>query len=84
MRTPHTAPSVTNGCAYATEGVTVDENAKNKAAGKAKEMLGKVTGNDRMKAEGKTDQAKGKVGGAADDARAKAEGVRDSLRDDDR
>ncbi|MFF9896596.1 CsbD family protein [Streptomyces longispororuber] len=47
-------------------------------------MLGKVTGNDRMKAEGKTDQAKGKVGGATDDARAKAEGVRDSLRDDDR
>ncbi|GHE35727.1 hypothetical protein GCM10018785_01730 [Streptomyces longispororuber] len=62
----------------------MDENTKNKAAGKAKEMLGKVTGNDRMKTEGKTDQAKGKVGGAADDARAKAEGVRDSLRDDDR
>ncbi|WP_343041557.1 CsbD family protein [Streptomyces typhae] len=59
------------------------ENAMDKAKGKAKEMAGKVTGNDRMKAEGKTDQAKGKVRDATDNARAKAEGVRDSLNDRD-
>lgn len=55
-----------------------------KAKGKAKEMLGKVTGNDRKEAEGKTDQAKAKAREAADDMRNKAEGVRDSFRDDDR
>ncbi|MFH8795942.1 CsbD family protein [Streptomyces sp. NPDC017941] len=61
------------------------DNAMDKAKGKAKEMVGKATGNDRMKTEGKTDQAKGKVRDATDNARAKAEGVRDSLsdRDDD-
>ncbi|MFC7307871.1 CsbD family protein [Streptomyces monticola] len=59
------------------------ENAMDKAKGKAKEMLGKVTGNDRMAAEGKTDQVKGKVRDAAEDVREKADGVRDSLRDRD-
>ncbi|WP_405657082.1 CsbD family protein [Streptomyces sp. RK9] len=54
-----------------------------KAKGKAKEMVGKVTGNDRMEAEGKTDQAKAKMRDAAEEAREKAHGVRDSLRDRD-
>ncbi|WP_030671337.1 CsbD family protein [Streptomyces sp. NRRL B-1347] len=54
-----------------------------KAKGKAKEMVGKVTGNERMQAEGKTDQAKAKLREVADEARERAEGVRDSLRDRD-
>ncbi|MEW2528033.1 CsbD family protein [Streptomyces sp. NPDC047071] len=54
-----------------------------KAKGKAKEMVGKATGNDRMEAEGKTDQAKAKLREAAEEAREKAEGVRDSLRNRD-
>ncbi|MFI8933232.1 CsbD family protein [Streptomyces sp. NPDC053474] len=54
-----------------------------KAKGKAKEMVGKATGNDRMAAEGKTDQAKAKMREAAEEAREKAQGVRDSLRDRD-
>ncbi|MCI3928248.1 CsbD family protein [Streptomyces sp. AN091965] len=54
-----------------------------KAKGKAKEMVGKATGNDRMEAEGKTDQAKAKMREAAEEAREKAQGVRDSLRDRD-
>ncbi|MEU5901007.1 MULTISPECIES: CsbD family protein [Streptomyces] len=58
------------------------ENAMDKAKGKAKEMMGKASGNDRMSAEGKTDQAKGKAKDAADDMRDKAEGMRDSFRED--
>ncbi|WP_172385876.1 CsbD family protein [Streptomyces sp. MNP-20] len=54
-----------------------------KAKGKAKEMVGKATGNDRMEAEGKTDQAKAKMREAAEEAREKAQGIRDSLRDRD-
>ncbi|WP_269078124.1 CsbD family protein [Streptomyces sp. YIM 121038] len=54
-----------------------------KAKGKAKEMVGKATGNDRLEAEGKTDQAKAKMREAAEEAREKAQGVRDSLRDRD-
>ncbi|QDQ15348.1 CsbD family protein [Streptomyces spectabilis] len=54
-----------------------------KAKGKAKEMVGKATGNERMQAEGKTDQAKAKMREAAEEAREKAQGVRDSLRDRD-
>ncbi|MGA4837421.1 CsbD family protein [Streptomyces sp. G45] len=54
-----------------------------KAKGKAKEMVGKATGNDRMAAEGKADQVKAKVREAKEEAREKAQGVRDSLRDRD-
>lgn len=61
-----------------------DNSAMDKAKGKAKEMTGKVTGNERMKAEGKTDQARGKAKEGVERARDKAEGMRDSLRDDDR
>ncbi|MFI0238795.1 CsbD family protein [Streptomyces sp. NPDC016845] len=59
------------------------ENAMDKAKGKAKEMLGQATGNERMKSEGKVDQAKGKARETADDMRDRAEGARDSLRDDE-
>ncbi|MEU6388388.1 CsbD family protein [Streptomyces sp. NPDC046939] len=60
------------------------ENAMDKAKGKAKEMLGQATGNERMKSEGKVDQAKSKARETADDMRDRAEGARDSLREDDK
>ncbi|RDG35266.1 CsbD family protein [Streptomyces corynorhini] len=50
-----------------------------KAKGKAKEMTGKVTGDRRKEAEGKTDQAKGK----AKDAMDRAKGTKDSMGDKD-
>ncbi|QCX74140.1 CsbD-like protein [Streptomyces sp. YIM 121038] len=79
MHTSRIAPSVTD-VPNPTRGVTVGVD---KAKGKAKEMVGKATGNDRLEAEGKTDQAKAKMREAAEEAREKAQGVRDSLRDRD-
>ncbi|MCX5384302.1 CsbD family protein [Streptomyces sp. NBC_00083] len=60
------------------------ESGMDKVKGKAKEMAGKATGNDRMKSEGKTDQAKGKAKDAMDGAKERAKGVGDSLGDRDR
>ncbi|CAM5677527.1 MULTISPECIES: CsbD family protein [Streptomyces] len=57
-----------------------DESAMDKVKGKAKEMAGKATGDDRMKSEGKTDRAKGKAKGAMDEAKENAQGMRDSLK----
>ncbi|MET8328840.1 CsbD family protein [Streptomyces sp. NPDC005181] len=57
-------------------------SAKDKAKGKAKEAMGKMTGDQSLKAEGKTDQAKGKAKGAAHHARESAKGVKDSLKRD--
>jgi len=57
----------------------VGDNAMDKIKGKAKEAVGKATGNDRMAAEGKTDQAKGKAKDAVENVKERAEGVRDSL-----
>ncbi|MGW2786429.1 CsbD family protein [Streptomyces populi] len=45
-----------------------------KAKGKAKEAVGKATGNDRMKAEGKMDQAEGKAKDAMDDVKGSVRG----------
>ncbi|MET9463795.1 CsbD family protein [Streptomyces sp. NPDC006544] len=45
-----------------------DQGGMDKIKGKAKEAVGKATGNDRMKAEGKMDQAKGKAKEAVSDA----------------
>ncbi|MDV5143935.1 CsbD family protein [Streptomyces sp. NPDC050842] len=50
-----------------------------KAKGKLKEAAGKVTGNKRLEAEGKTDQMKGKVREAVEAVRERAKGIRDSL-----
>ncbi|MGI5447017.1 CsbD family protein [Streptomyces sp. CA-243310] len=58
-----------------------DKGGMDKAKGKAKEVAGKVTGNDRMAAEGKTDQAKGKAKEAMGEAKERAQGVTDSMRD---
>ncbi|CAM5331220.1 CsbD family protein [Streptomyces avidinii] len=60
----------------------VDKGKTDQAKGKAKEAVGKVTGNDRLKAEGKTDQAKGKAKEALNEAADRARGVQDSLRGD--
>ncbi len=53
-----------------------------KVKGTVKETVGKVTGDKRMKSEGKTDKLKGDVKGAAQDAKDAAKGVRDSLAKD--
>ena len=51
-----------------------------KAKGVVKEVVGKVAGDKRTEAEGKTDQVKGKVKNADDDVSAKAKGAKDSLK----
>ena len=55
---------------------------KDKAKGSAKEGFGELTGDDRMKSEGKTDKAKGSAKNVAHDAKESAKGVRDSLKKD--
>lgn len=56
--------------------------------GKAKEAAGKVTGNERLESEGKTDQAKASVKDVADDTIGKAKdalgGIKDSLTGSDK
>jgi uncharacterized protein YjbJ (UPF0337 family) len=54
-----------------------------KVKGAVKEGAGKLTGDKRTEAEGKTDQAKGKAKNAASDVKEGAKGVRDSLKVDD-
>lgn len=58
------------------------ESAMDKIKGKAKEMTGKVTGDQRKEAEGKTDQAKGDAKDAVGNAKDRAQGVADSLKRD--
>ncbi|MGO1379999.1 CsbD family protein [Corynebacterium sp. AOP36-E1-14] len=57
----------------------LDDKIKNKAqdaAGKAKEAAGDVTDNDRLKGDGKTDQAASGVKDAAENAKDKiSEGI---------
>jgi uncharacterized protein YjbJ (UPF0337 family) len=55
---------------------------KDKAKGALKEAAGKVAGNRRTEAEGKTDRAKGEAKDAAHHAKEGAKGVRDSLKKD--
>jgi uncharacterized protein YjbJ (UPF0337 family) len=55
---------------------------KDKAKGSLKEAAGKVTGDRRTEAEGKTDRAKGEAKNAAHHAKEGAKGVRDSLKKD--
>ncbi|MFC9392575.1 CsbD family protein [Streptomyces sp. NPDC057027] len=58
-------------------GDTVD-----KAKGRLKEIAGKITGHERLEAEGRTDQMKVKIRGKVASVRRRAEGVRDSLKRD--
>lgn len=63
-----------------------DENSMDKLKGKAKEAVGKVTGDRRKETEGKTDQAKGRAKDTGDELGDRAKGMKDSLkskRDDD-
>jgi uncharacterized protein YjbJ (UPF0337 family) len=55
---------------------------KDKVKGSLKEAAGKVTGDRRTEAEGKTDRAKGEAKDAAHHAKEGAKGVRDSLKKD--
>ncbi|UKY48834.1 CsbD family protein [Streptomyces inhibens] len=57
--------------------------SRDKMKGKAKEMTGKVTGDARIKREGRTDQAKGKAKNAMDDAKENIRGIKDSLKGKD-
>ncbi len=51
-----------------------------KVKGAVKEAVGKMTGNKRTEAEGKTDQAKGDVKDVTRSTKESAKGVRDSLK----
>ncbi|MFE5793258.1 CsbD family protein [Streptomyces sp. NPDC056503] len=57
-------------------------SAADKARGKIKEIAGKLTGDERLEAEGRTDQAKAKAREAVRSLRERARGVRDSLKRD--
>jgi uncharacterized protein YjbJ (UPF0337 family) len=54
--------------------------AGDKIKGAVKEGAGKLTGDKRTEAEGKTDQAKGDVKDATGNVSESAKGVRDSLK----
>ncbi|MFJ7208912.1 CsbD family protein [Streptomyces sp. NPDC098789] len=51
-----------------------DKGTADKAKGKAKEAAGKVTGNERLTAEGKIDQAKGEAKKTMSDAKDALQG----------
>ncbi|MEU5209209.1 CsbD family protein [Streptomyces sp. NPDC020742] len=57
-----------------------DSGSMDKMKGKAKEKAGEAMGNDRMRAEGRTDRAKGKAKGAMHEAKENIRGVKDSLK----
>ncbi|MFF8313938.1 CsbD family protein [Streptomyces lydicus] len=57
-----------------------DNSAMNKMKGKTKQKAGEAMGDDRMRAEGRTDHAKGKAKGAMEDAKESLQGVKDSLK----
>lgn len=50
-----------------------------KVTGKIKEGIGKLTGNERLEAEGKADQVKGGVKNTTGNVSESAKGVRDSV-----
>jgi uncharacterized protein YjbJ (UPF0337 family) len=55
-----------------------------KAKGNLKEAAGKITGDRRTEAEGKTDKAKGEAKQAGQNIKETAKGVKDSMTDDKR
>jgi len=54
---------------------------QNKFEGKVKETAGKLTGDDELKSEGKTQHAAGKAEDKLDDAKDKAKGVGNAVKD---
>ncbi|MEU6166912.1 CsbD family protein [Streptomyces tanashiensis] len=59
-------------------------DAMDKAKGRLKEIAGKITGHERLEAEGKTDQTKARLRRKATSMRHRAEGIVDSLKRDHR
>lgn len=59
----------------------LDNGLKDTVKGKAKDVAGTVTGDDKKKAEGMLDQAIGKVKEVAVDAKDKAEDVIDDVKE---
>ncbi|GGN40026.1 hypothetical protein GCM10012285_17660 [Streptomyces kronopolitis] len=57
-----------------------DKGSMDKMKGKAKQKAGKAMGNERMKAEGRTDEARGRAKSAMGEARDNAQGMKDSLK----
>ncbi|MFH8626390.1 CsbD family protein [Streptomyces vietnamensis] len=53
-----------------------------KAKGRIKEITGKLTGHERLEAEGRTDQMKARIRHTMTSVRHRAEGIRDSLKHD--
>ncbi len=53
-----------------------------KIVGTVKEKAGKLTGNDRLEAEGQTQKIKGHIKDAAGSLDRKTQGVRDGLKED--
>lgn len=60
------------------------QGGANELKGKAKSTWGEATGDDRTKAEGDTDQLKGKVQQGLADAKDKVGGAIDDLKDKNR
>ncbi|GAA3487981.1 MULTISPECIES: CsbD family protein [Streptomyces] len=66
--------------------MTDAESTVDKLKGKAKEVGGQATGNDRLESEGQTDQLKAKAEELGNKAKGKVQGIKDSLtgkKDDD-
>ncbi|MEU5544756.1 CsbD family protein [Streptomyces sioyaensis] len=56
------------------------KGAMDKMKGKAKQKAGKAMGDERLKGEGRADEAKGRAKGAMGDARENLQGMKDSLK----
>ena len=59
-----------------------ESRAGGRLVGKVKGGVGNLAGNDKLKAEGQTDQAKASAKQGVDDVKDAAHGVADSLRDE--
>ncbi|MGA5566598.1 CsbD family protein [Streptomyces platensis] len=57
-----------------------DKGAMDKMKGKAKQKAGKIMGDERLKGEGRADEAKGRAKEAMSDAKENARGMKDSMK----
>ncbi|WP_069816938.1 CsbD family protein [Streptomyces sp. TP-A0874] len=57
-----------------------DDGAMDKIKGKAKEMVGKAKHDKQMSSEGDTDQMKGKAKEGMEEAKKRASGMKDSMK----
>ncbi|ORC22617.1 MULTISPECIES: CsbD family protein [Rothia] len=58
------------------------KNGLDNLTGKAKEAGGKLTGNERLEAEGKADQVQAQAQDKVDDAKNTVAGIKDSFKKD--